>query len=84
MIVGAIVQKFKIRNSIFASTNDFRIDNRGAIQPTGLRNYDRVAGGPISTVHRVEAHATVANMDLQSIAVMLQLMRPARTTRWPL
>ena len=78
------MQKFKIRNSIFASTNDFRIDNRGTIQPTGLRNYEWVAGGPVSTVHRVETHASIANMDLQSIAVVLQLMRPARTARWPL
>ena len=79
------MQKFKIRNSIFASTNHFRIDNRGTIQPTGLRNYEWVAGGPVSTVHRVDTDASIArNMDLQSIAVVLQLMRPARTTRWPL
>ena len=71
MIVCAVMQKFKIRHSVFASTNHFRIDNCRTIQPTGLRNYEWVTGGPVSTIHRVETHATVANMDLQSIAVVL-------------
>ena len=84
VIVRAIMQKFKIRRSIFARTNDFRIDNRGTVQPTGLHAYERVAGGPVSTVHRVETHASIANMDLQAIAVVLQLMRPAWPARWPL
>ena len=33
-------------------------------------------------IDRVEAHSPVTNMDLEPIAVMLQFVRPARSTRW--
>jgi hypothetical protein len=38
----------------------------------------RVTLRPIRTVDRLEPHPAVANMDLKSIAIVLQLVRPAR------
>jgi len=36
---------------------------------------------PVSSIHRVEAHTSVAHMDLQAITIMLQLMRPPGPAR---
>ncbi|MGB9020715.1 MAG: hypothetical protein WCC77_24205, partial [Pseudolabrys sp.] len=43
----------------------------------------RIAFRPVGSVHGVEAHPAIADMYLQPVAVMLQLMRPARS-RWGL
>jgi hypothetical protein len=42
---------------------------------------DRVALGPVRAVDRVEPNASIADMDLQPIAIVLQLMRPTGATR---
>jgi hypothetical protein len=40
-----------------------------------------VALGPVRAVDRVEPNASIADMDLQPIAIVLQLMRPTGATR---
>jgi hypothetical protein len=45
----------------------------------GIDN-QRVALRPIRTIDCVEPHPAIPDMDLQPIAVMLQLVRPARST----
>ena len=57
--------------------NYLSIKNGVALKPCRLRYNERVALRPIRSVHGVEPHPPVLNVDLQSIAVMLQLMRPA-------
>ena len=40
-----------------------------------------IAFRPVGAVHGVELSATIADMDLQPVAVVLQLMRPAMSPR---
>jgi hypothetical protein len=44
----------------------------------GAASIIRIAVRPICTVHGVEAHSSVANMDPRPIAVVLEFVRPAR------
>ena len=37
---------------------------------------------PMGAVHCVEAYASVADVDLKSVAVVLQFVRPARSAWW--
>src|SRR5262245_2701439 len=55
------------------------INNQWRTEPNRLLHNTWIAFGPIVSVHRVETHATVTDVDLQPIAVMLQLVRPTRT-----
>ena len=54
-------------------TADF--DARCCFHNTGI------AFRPVGPVHGVEPRPAIADMDLQPVAVELQLVRPARTTR---
>src|SRR5262245_27745194 len=78
-VIGAAVQCFKVRHAVRAKPNNFGVKNSRAVNPCRVTGNQRVAFRPISAVDRVEPHATIANMDLQPIAVVLQLVRPA----WP-
>ena len=40
--------------------------------------------GPVRTVHGVEPHPPIADMDPQSIAIVLEFVRPAFALRWTL
>ena len=42
---------------------------------------ERIAIAPIIPVHRVQTDPPIAHMDLESVPVMLQLVRPASTAR---
>src|SRR6476661_2013606 len=59
--------------------DNLSINNQRRTKPSRFLHDTRIALRPIISVHRVETHPTVAYMDLQPIAVMLQLVRPA----WP-
>ena len=67
----------------FTATDDLSIENRIAIDTRRFFDNTRIAFGPIISVHREQTHPTIAHMDLQPIAVMLQLMRPARSGMIP-
>src|SRR5262249_23625988 len=57
------------------------VNNQRRTKPSRFLHDTRIAFGPIISVHRVETHPTIADVNLQPIAVMLQLVRPARPRR---
>ena len=57
------------------------VDNRGAFNAPRIPDNQRITLRPVSAVDRVQPHPSIAHMDLEPIAVMLQLMRPAGARR---
>jgi hypothetical protein len=53
--------------------------NGRAIDTDRLLDAARVSVGPVVAIARIEPHPAIADVDLQPIAVMFQLMR----TAWP-
>ena len=54
------------------------VDNRGAFYASRVPNNQRITLRPVRAIDGVKPHPTVADMDLQPIPIMLQLMRPTR------
>ena len=71
------MQGIEIWNALLVETYNLGVDNQRLTESGRLLDNTRIALGPIISVHRVEAHPAIANMDLQPVAVMFQLMRPA-------
>src|SRR5262249_32927956 len=82
LIGCATVQSVEIRNAIGRQVNNLGVDNQRRSEPSGFFHNARIAFGPIISIYCVEPHPSVAHMNLEAIAVMLQLVRPARSTRW--
>ena len=81
VIVGATVQGVEIGNALRRQADHFGVEDGGALDPRDFLDDARVALGPVGGVHGVEAHPPVADVDLQPIAVVLELVRPAGTAR---
>jgi hypothetical protein len=79
LIFDPTMQGIENRHSIRVQPNHFSIEDNRAIDLAGGLDDQRVAFRPVRTVDRIETHPSIADADLQSVAVMLQLMRPA----WP-
>src|SRR5262245_18208444 len=77
MIGGPTVQDGEIGYALLEETNDLGIHDRAAFDASRFLYNTRVALRPVRAVDCVEPHPSVSNMDLQPIAVVLQLMRPA-------
>jgi len=71
----------EIGHAIRPDSDDLGIKNCVAVDPGSSFDNARIAFRPIGSGDRVEPHPTITDMDLQPIAVMLQLMRPAGTAR---
>jgi hypothetical protein len=78
LVIGAAVQRLEIRHTIGVKPNDFSVKNRRVPDPRCILNNEGIASRPISPAHCVELYPPFTHMYLQPIAVMLQLMRPAR------
>ena len=72
------VQDVEIGDAFLHETNNLGIHDRVDFDPRGFLHNARIAFRPVGSVHCEQSHPTIADMDLQPIAVMLQLMRPAR------
>ena len=59
--------------------NNLGVNNQRLSETSCFLHDTRIALGPVISVHRVELYPAIADMDLQPIAVMLQLVRPPRT-----
>jgi hypothetical protein len=79
MIGGPTVQHVEIGYALLNETNDLGIHDHAAFDASSFLYDARVALRPVGTIHCEQAHTPIADVDLQSIAIMLQLMRPART-----
>ena len=82
-IVDPTVQRVEVRNPIQPNPDNLSVKNCVAFDMCRSIDNHRIAFRPVGSVHGVEAHPAIADMDLQPVAVMLQLMRPARS-RWGL
>jgi len=56
--------------------NNLGINDDWLSEPRRFLDNAWIALGPVGAVHRVEPHATAADMDLMPVAVMLELVRP--------
>ena len=82
-IVDPAMQRIEIRNPIGADPDNLSVKNCIAFDMCRSIDNQRIAFRPVGSVHGVEAHPAIPDMDLQPVAVMLQLVRPARS-RWGL
>src|SRR4029450_8548405 len=80
MIGGPTVEHVEIGYALLDETNDLGIHDRTAFDASSFLYNARVALRPVGAIHREQAHTTIANMDLQPIAVMLQFLPPTRPT----
>ena len=76
------MQCFKVGHTIGIEPDNFSVKNGRALNPRHVLDDQRVALRPIRAIHCVEAHPAITNVDLQPIAIVLQLMRPARPRGW--
>ena len=81
MIRGPTVQHIEIGNALLDETTTSASMTALLLMRAGSFYNARVTLRPVGTIHREKSHATVANVDLQPIAVMLQLVRPTRPHR---
>ena len=78
VIVDAAVQGIKISHPVLAGANHLGIENSRALKPVGFVNDERIAPCPVSAIHHVEAHPSVADVNLQPIAVVFEFNAPSR------
>src|SRR5262245_14796092 len=79
MLSRPTVQHVAIGYALLDETNDLGMHDRAAFDASSFLNNARVALRPVGAIHREQTHPTITHMDLLSIAVMLQFVRPA----WP-
>lgn len=70
LIGGAAVQGIEIRNAFGIETDNFGINNQGLTEPSRFLDNAWIALSPIRAVHGVEPHSSVADVDLQPIAIV--------------
>jgi hypothetical protein len=70
LVIYPTMQGVEIRHTIRTNPNDLGIDDCGPVDPRSTLDNQRIAFRPVGTVHRVEPNPTIANMDLQPIAVV--------------
>jgi hypothetical protein len=71
------MQCVEVRNSVRANPDNLSVKNCITLDVGRRIDDQRIALGPIRAIDRVEPHPTIADMDLQPVAVVLQLVRPA-------
>jgi hypothetical protein len=78
MIVASAVKLLKGWNTLTVGADNLRIHDRGHINSCRFFHDQGIAIAPIVSIDRVEPNASIADMDLKPIAVVLQLVRPTR------
>ena len=80
MIITSAVKLLKGWNTFAIGADTLRIHDRGHIDSRRFLHDQGITIAPIVSINRVELHPTVADMDLQPVAVVLQFVRPARAS----
>src|SRR5690349_6320920 len=83
-LIDLAMQSVEVRNAIGRQMNNLGVNNQRLTQERRFLHNARIAFGPVVSVHRIQTHATIADVYLQPVAVMLQLVQPTRTGGWPL
>src|SRR5262245_59533601 len=73
------MQRIENGHSFRIQPDHLSVDNRGTLNARRGFNDHRIAFRPICSVDCVQTHPPIANMDLEPVTVMLQLVRPARS-----
>ena len=81
VIGSAAMQGVEIGSTLIVETNHLGIHNRAAFDTRRFPHNAGIALRPVGSVHGVEPNAAIADMDLQPIAVVLQLVHPTRAGR---
>src|SRR4029453_13706877 len=79
MVVTSAVKLVKGWNALTVGADYLGIHDRGHIESRRFLHDQRIAVAPVVSIDRVEPHPTVADVDLQPVPVVLQLMRPTRS-----
>ena len=83
VIGSAAMQGVEIWNACVVKTDHLGIHHRAAFDARGCFHNAGVAVRPVGPVYGVKPHPAIPDMYLQPIAIVLQLVRPARS-RWGL
>jgi len=75
------MQDVEIRYAFVRKTDNLGINNQGFRKAGRFLDNPRIARRPVRPVLGVEPHSSIANVNLQPIAVMLQLVRQTRANR---
>jgi hypothetical protein len=75
------MEDVEIRNAFVRKADNLGINNQRFAKSGGFFDNTRIALRPVGPVPGVETHATVANVYLQPVPVVLQLVRPTGTGR---
>src|SRR5262249_38664940 len=76
-VIHPTMQRIEHRHAICIEPDHFSVHDCRAVNATRVSDNQRVALGPVGAVDSVETNTTIADVDLQSIAVMLEFVRPA-------
>ena len=82
LVIGdAVVQAVEVGHAIGMEMHDLGVDDERGAQARGLGDYAGVSPRPVVAVHRVQADPPVADVYLEAVAVVLQLVPPASPRR---
>ena len=83
LIGCATMQDVEIRNAFVRKADNLGINNQRFTEPGRFLDNARIALGPIGPIHCKKTYSALAYVNLQPVAVVLQLVQPARS-RWGL
>src|SRR5262245_33290647 len=72
------MQGVEIRHPVEAKPDNLSVEDCRSVEACCRLGHERIAFRPVCTIDGEETNPTISDMDLQPIAVMFQLMRPAR------
>src|SRR5262245_57902362 len=79
MIVASAVKLIKGWNTLTVRANNFRVHDRSHVDSGRFLHDQGITLRPVSAIHREEPHASIANVDLEPVSIMLQFVHPTRT-----
>ena len=81
MIPSATVQGIKVRNPFGIEADNLSVNNGRPLDASRRLNNERIALRPLRAALCKEPHPPVADMNLKTVAIMLEFMHPAFATR---
>jgi len=74
VVIDLVMQQVELHDAFAVETHHLGIDDRITFDARRILSDARIAIPPIRPVHRVEAHPSVADVDLQPIAIVLEFV----------
>jgi hypothetical protein len=76
MLKAPRVQTIEVGSPVLVLEDHLAIEYRIPLQASGFLHNERIAFGPVRNIQRIEVHETGADVNLKSIAVVLDLVDP--------